>query len=45
MILEEYEYCSNVMKKYFNKNLIMTEEEEKIFQLSNNVGFAINYLI
>ena len=35
MILEEYEYCSNVMKRYFNKNLIMTAKEEEIFQLSN----------
>ena len=35
MILKEYEYCSNIMKKYFNKNLIMTVEEEEIFQLSN----------
>ena len=35
MILKEYEYCSNVMKKYFNKNLIITVEEEEIFQLSN----------
>ena len=24
------------MKKHFNKNLIMTEEEEKLFQKSNN---------
>ena len=24
MILEEYEYCNGVMKKYFKKNLIMT---------------------
>ena len=35
MILKEYEYCSGIMKKYFNKNLIMTVEEEEIFQLSN----------
>ena len=35
MILKKYEYCSNVMKKHFNKNLIMTLEEEEIFQLSN----------
>ena len=34
-ILEEYEYCSGIMKKYFNKNLIMTAKEEEIFQLSN----------
>ena len=35
MILKEYEYCSNVMIKYFNKNLIMTVEDEEKFQLSN----------
>ena len=34
-MLEEYEYCSNVMKEYFNKNLIMSVEEEQIFQTSN----------
>ena len=32
--LKEYEYCKNVMKKHFNKNLIMTEEEEQ-FHSSN----------
>ena len=26
-ILEEYKYCKNLMKKHFNKNLIMNEEE------------------
>ena len=35
MMLEEYEYCSNVMKEYFNKKLIMSAEEEEIFQSSN----------
>ena len=34
-MLEEYEYCSNVMKEYFNKNLIMSAEEEEMFQSSN----------
>ena len=34
-ILEEYEYCKKVMKKQFNKNLIMNEKEEIQFQLSN----------
>ena len=34
-ILKEYEYCKKVMKKHFNKNLIMTEKEEKQFQSSN----------
>ena len=33
-ILKEYEHCKKVMKKHFNKNLIITEEEEE-FQLSN----------
>ena len=33
-IVKEYEYCKKVMKKHFNKNLIMAEEEEQ-FQSSN----------
>ena len=33
-MLKEYAYCKKVMKKYFNKNLIMIEEEEQ-FQSSN----------
>ena len=35
-ILKEYEYCKKVMKKHFNKNLIMSEEEEHLFQQSNS---------
>ena len=34
-ILKEYQYCKKKINKYFNKNLIMTEEEEKQFQSSN----------
>ena len=34
-ILREYEYCKKVMKKLFNKNLNMTDEEEEQFQLRN----------
>ena len=30
-ILKEYEYCKKVVKKYCNKNLIMSEEEEQQF--------------
>ena len=33
-ILKDYEYRKKVMKKHFNKNLIMNEEEEE-FQSSN----------
>ena len=35
-VLEEYKYCRKIMKKYFNKNLVMTEEEEHLFQQSNS---------
>ena len=28
-ILEEYDYCNGVMKKYFNKNFMMTVNEKK----------------
>ena len=35
-ILKEYKYCKNVMNKHFNKNLIMSEEEEPLFQQSNS---------
>ena len=34
-ILKEYEYRKKVMKKHFNKDLIMSEGEEEEFQLSN----------
>ena len=30
-----FEYCKKVMKKHFNKNLIMSEKEEEQFQSSN----------
>ena len=35
-ILKEYKYCKKIMKKHFNKNLIMSEEEEYLFQQSNS---------
>ena len=36
-LLKEFlksEYCNKVMKKHFNKNVIMTEKEEEQFQSS-----------
>ena len=30
-ILEECKYCKKIMKKHFNKYLIMTDEEENLF--------------
>ena len=35
-ILKEYKYCKKITKKLFNKNLIMSEEGEYLFQQSNN---------
>ena len=43
-ILKEYKYCKKVMKKHFNKNLIMSEEEEKQFQ-STNISWICEKLI
>ena len=34
-ILKEYGYCRSVMKKHFNKNLVITAEENEEFQRSN----------
>ena len=44
-ILEEYKYCKKIIEEYFNKNLIMNEEEEHLFQKVIIVGFAKNLLI
>ena len=34
-ILEKYDYCKKVIKRYFNKNLVMSAEDEQRFQSSN----------
>ena len=34
-IFKEYDYCRGVMKKHFNKNLVMTAEENEEFERSN----------
>ena len=36
VILEEYDYCKRIMEKYFNKNLVMSVDEEEKFQLANS---------
>ena len=43
-ILKECKYCRKVMNKHFNKNLIMSEEEEHLFQQSNSCWFVKNLL-
>ena len=42
-ILKDHEYCKTVIKKHFNKNLIMSEEEEKQNQ-AIFVGYVKNLL-
>ena len=44
-IPKEYEYCKKVMKKHFNKNLIMSKEEEKKFNRVAVAGFVKNSLM
>ena len=34
-VFKEYDYCSSMMKKHFNKNLVMTAEENEEFERSN----------
>ena len=34
--LKEYEYCKIIMKKHFNKILIMSEKEEHLFHQTNS---------
>ena len=43
-ILKEYKYCKKIMEEYFNKNLIMTEEEENLFQKSNNCWICKEFI-
>ena len=43
-ILQEYKYCKKIMKNHFNKNLIMTEEEENFFQKSNSSWICKNLI-
>ena len=43
-ILEEYKYSTKIMKKHFNKNLIMTEKEEDLFQKSNNCWICKKFI-
>ena len=44
-ILKEFEYCKKAMEKYFNKNLIMSEKEEKHFNQVTFAGFVKNSLM
>ena len=44
-MIEENKYCSDVMKKHFNKELAITKEGNKIFKTLLNVGFVIAIIL
>ena len=44
-ILKEYKYWKKELNKPFNKNLIMSEEEENAFQQSSSCWICKNLLI
>ena len=44
-ILKEYKYIKKIMNQYFNKNLIMSEKEEHLFQKVIVAGFVKNLLV
>ena len=39
-IFKEYKHCKKEMNKHFNKNLIMSEKEEHLFQQSNSFSIC-----
>ena len=44
-ILKVYKYCKKVMNKHFNENLIMSEEEEHLFQESKSCWICKKLMI
>ena len=43
-ILKQYQYCKKVMKKRFNKSLIISEEEEHLFRQSNSCWICKKFI-
>ena len=44
-ILKDYKYCKKVINKHFKKNLIISEEEEHLFQQSSSCWICQIFLI
>ena len=42
---EDNKYCSNVMKKHLNKELVITKEDHEDFENSPNVGSVIMIIL
>ena len=34
-VIEESKYCNDLMKKYFNKELVVTKKDKEVFENSN----------
>ena len=44
-MIEENKYCSDVMKKHFNKELVMTKEDDEVLRTLLNVGSVIMLML
>ena len=44
-ILKECKYCKKLLKKYFNKNLVMTVEDERSLNQVINAGCVVDCLL
>ena len=44
-MIEESKYCSDVMKKRFNKELVMTKEDKEYLRTQLNLGFVIMIIL
>ena len=44
-MIEKNEYCSDMMKIHFNKELVMTRERDEDFENSTNCWICYNYQI
>ena len=44
-MIEESKYCSDVVNKHFNKELVMTKEDNEVSRTLLNVGFVTIILL
>ena len=44
-MIKQGKYCSNVMKKHFNKELVMTKKDMEILRASLIVGFVVMIIL
>ena len=44
-MVEESKFCTDIMKKYFNKELMMTKEDDEDFENSNKCWICDNVYV